>query len=286
MNTLGKLFIVLIFVMSIMFMSFSVVLYATHTNWKNQTEEKKIALDKVTSELNALKKQKADMETALNLEIQRKEKVIASLTTKASEITDENNKFRDDLAKLEEQVAQQVVAVQKSHEDTEKLRERLDGKSKALWDAQQDWAKMATELIQKTDEAHTLALQVSTYQSVGAKLASDYRDAVEVLKKHGLKPSPDLYSGIPPKDIRGLVTEVRPKGMIEISVGADAGLVKGHRLDVVRHLEGRSSYIGKIEIIKTEADRSAAVILPEFRRGTVQRDDSVEYIDVNELSAQ
>ena len=34
MNLVGKIFIVLILVMSLVFMSFAVVVYATHHNWK------------------------------------------------------------------------------------------------------------------------------------------------------------------------------------------------------------------------------------------------------------
>jgi hypothetical protein len=167
----------------------------------------------------------------------------------------------------------------------ERLRVRYDGASKALFDAQNDWVKMSTELVKKIDEAHSLALQVTTYQTVSSQLAKDYRDAVEVLKKHGLAADPDLYSGQPPAGIHGIVTEIRPRGIIEISVGADSGLIKGHRLDVVRNRDGRGSYIGKIEITETASDRAVARVLPEFRRGTVQRDDEVQYVDVNELTA-
>jgi hypothetical protein len=63
-------------------------------------------------------------------------------------------------------------------------------------------------------------------------------------------------------------------------------LTKGHQLDVVRNLEGRSSYVGKVEIIETAPDKSVAKILPEFRRGTVQKDDEVTYIDINSLTAK
>ena len=38
MNLVGKIFTVLIFVMSLVFMSFAVVVYATHRNWKEVVE--------------------------------------------------------------------------------------------------------------------------------------------------------------------------------------------------------------------------------------------------------
>ena len=45
MTLLGKIFTVLIMVMSVVFMSFSIVVYATHTNWKSEAEALKTNLD-------------------------------------------------------------------------------------------------------------------------------------------------------------------------------------------------------------------------------------------------
>jgi uncharacterized protein YlxW (UPF0749 family) len=36
MNLVGKIFVFLIFSMSVVFMSFAVMIYATHTNWKDE----------------------------------------------------------------------------------------------------------------------------------------------------------------------------------------------------------------------------------------------------------
>jgi hypothetical protein len=142
----------------------------------------------------------------------------------------------------------------------------------------------STELSIKIDEAHSLALQLATYQSMCAQLAKDYADAMEVIRKHGLVPDPALYTRKPPAGIRGTVTEVRGK-IIEISVGSDSGLVRGHQLDVVRNRDGRSSYVGKVETTETAPDRAVAIVMPEFRRGIVQRGDEITYIEVTELTA-
>ena len=36
MNLVGKIFVVCIFVMSMVFASFSIMVYATHTNWRDE----------------------------------------------------------------------------------------------------------------------------------------------------------------------------------------------------------------------------------------------------------
>ena len=285
MNLLGRLLIVLIFVGSIMLMSFSVVLYATHTNWRERAAKLEQDLKKKTTELSDLQKLKDAMETALQLEIKKQADRGVALSEKVRQLTGDCEEAKTEIADLKQELDNAVAAVRASHETTERLRMRLDGTSGSLHDAQKDWVDMSTQLAKKIDEAHSLALQVTTYQSVCAQLAKDYGDAVEVLRKHGLLSDPSIYDLTPPVGIQGKVTEVRPRGMVEISIGSDSGIVKGHQLDVVRNLEGRSSYVGKIEIVVTAPDRAVARVMPEFRRGVVQRDDDVTYIEVNELVA-
>jgi len=285
MNLVGKIFVILILIMSIMFMSFAVVIYATHTNWKERAAKLDADYKEAQKKVQQITTEKNDLETNLKEEISRRQGAINNLATKVEELEKQNKEFKDELTKLNENKEQTIAVVKLSHESQANLRAEVEGLRKNLRESQEKWAGLYTQYVAKTDEAHDLALKLSTYRSVGERLAKDYRDAVDVLKKHGLKPVPDMYTGIPPKGAGGIVTEVRPNGWIEISIGEDSGIMKGHRLDIVRNLDDRSSYIGKIEIVRTEPDRAAAVIMPEFRRGTVQRGDKVEYIDLNALSA-
>ena len=286
MNLLGRLLIVLILIGSIIFMSFAVVLYATHTNWKEQANTLEQKLKTKTDEYNELQKSKETMETALRLEIKRQTDRGVALTEKVRQLTDDNTQAQKNITELNVQLAERIKTAELSLNELNALRTRLDGISKALFDSQNEWVDMSTQLTKKIDEAHGLALQLATYQSVCAQLAEDYKKAVEVLRKHGLSPDPELYASRPPAGIHGTVTEVRPRGIVELSIGSDSGLVKGHQLDVVRNRGGSSSYIGKVEITETAPDRAVARFMPEFSRGIVQRDDEVTYIEVNEITAR
>jgi len=285
MNLVGKIFVILILVMSVMFMSFAVAIYATHTNWKEHATKLDTDLKEAQKKVQQITTEKDERLKELNEEISRRVAELGKLQTKVEELDKENKQFRDELTKLNENKEQAIAAVKLSHESQANLRAEVEGLRKDLRKSQEDWATLYSTYVAKTDEAHDLALKLATYRSVGERLAKDYRDAVDVLKKHGLKPVPEMYTGIPPKGVGGIVTEVRPNGWVEISLGEDSGILKGHKLDIVRNLDGRSLYIGKIEVVRTEPDRAAAVILPEFRRGTVQREDQVEYIDLNEFTA-
>ena len=285
MNLVGKIFVILILVMSVMFMSFAVAIYATHTNWKERATKLKTDLDEAQKKVQQITTEKEELSKELHEKISYRVAELGKLQTTVDELEKQNKEFKDDLTKLNEQEKEAIAAVKLSHESQANLRAEVEELRKDLRRSQEEWATLYSDYVAKTDEAHDLALKLATYRSVGERLTKDYRDAVDVLKKHGLKPVPDMYTGIPPKGVGGVVTEVRPNGWVEISLGEDSGILKGHKLDIVRNLDGRSSYIGKIEVVRTEPDRAAAVILPEFRRGTVQREDQVEYIDLNEFTA-
>ena len=281
MNLLGKLFIVLIFIGSIILASFSVVLYSTHKNWREMAVKLQDQLKVKTDELATSQKSRSDLEMALNLEIRSQVARNATLSERAAFLEQDNDVKNSELAGLREDLAQQVAAVERAGDMARALRSQLEGTSKELLDAQRDWAERTTELTKKTEEAHSLAALLSSYQTTSAQLAQDYRDVVEVLRIHGLSADPELYSRQPPSGITGVVTEVRPIGTVEISIGSDSGLARGHQLDVIRNREGRSTYVGKIEIVQTAADRAVAKVLPEFRRGVIRQGDEVTYIDLN-----
>jgi len=280
MNLLGRLFIVLIFIGSIGLASFSVVVYATHTNWRERATKLDQDLKEKTQDLANLQKLKADMESALTIETNRHAERIKALQVDVRQKTQDIQDKDVKLDELEQKLRAAVAAVQVSHETAQNLRERFDGLTEALYEAQNQWDEMYTDLIKEMDKSHGLAIQVTNYQATAAKLAEDFRKAMEVLRNNGLSPDPALYPAQPPSGIRGSVTEVRLRGMVEISVGSDSGLVKGHQLDVIRNREGRSAYIGKVEIIDTSADRAVARVMPEFRRGTVQLGDEVTYVEM------
>ncbi|MDR1480624.1 MAG: hypothetical protein LBJ00_16980 [Planctomycetaceae bacterium] len=286
MNLIGKMFVILIFAMCIMIMVFAVVIYATHTNWKIRADELKKENDDLVLKIDQFVKQRDDREKKLYTEITRKATAIATLQTKLNTVADDNQKLTAQNDELNKQKQQDISSVILSGQSMEKLRAELEGYRKDFREAQTKWASLYSTLVSKIDEAHSLAMDLAAFKAVGIQLAKDYQDAVEVLKKHKLLPQPELYLGTPPNGVHGLITQVRPQGWVEISIGSDSGLQKGHQLDVVRTLSGRSMLIGKISIDSLQPDKAAAIIIPEFRRGIVQVGDRVEVVSMNEVTAR
>ena len=50
-----------------------------------------------------------------------------------------------------------------------------------------------------------------------------------------------------------MITATPGAGLVEISLGSDQGLLKGHQLEVYRIGGGQSTYVGRIEVVQTDA---------------------------------
>lgn len=74
--------------------------------------------------------------------------------------------------------------------------------------------------------------------------------------------------------VDGVVLVVR-KDLVEISIGSDDGLRKGHRLDVYRE----STYLGRVAVRRTAPDRAVAEIIPAFHKGQIRKGDVVRTVN-------
>jgi hypothetical protein len=71
--------------------------------------------------------------------------------------------------------------------------------------------------------------------------------------------------------VEGVVTAVGAKDLLEISIGADDGLKKGHTLEIYRS----NSYLGRVQVMETWPDRAVVKIIPEYRKVIIKKGDRV-----------
>src|SRR5687767_4905979 len=111
MNLLGKIFTVLIFIMSLVFMSFAVAVYATHTNWKELVTNTEASPGKplgLKRQLEQLTEQKRDLERQIELvknalakEKAARTSALAAAEAKLGQLQTQLTQKNDELAKLE-----------------------------------------------------------------------------------------------------------------------------------------------------------------------------------------
>lgn len=288
MNLVGKIFIVLIFVMCLVWMGFSVAVYATHKNWKEIVEDPenglKFQVDRANEDNEELKDQKAKLESELAAEKAARRQVLAKLEMANAELKRQLVEQERDLNNEKQKATEALARLRDTEAEIAELRidilggtrdgQQVVGYREEIRQAQADRDKYFDELVKATDQLHQAANEYRALRARTTALAADLADAKEVLRLHDLQSKPAVYQGTPPT-VDGVVLKVGADGLLEISIGSDDGLLKGHTLEVVRQGGGVSTYLGRIVVTETSPDKSVCKVLPAFLQGAIQRNDRV-----------
>lgn len=281
MNALGKLFVVLIFVMSIVFMSFSMMVYATHKNWyqvvmnqePGQPKGLKFQVQELRQVNQDLKNRLDSLRQEFEQQLAARTEALAKLETERQILQQERDERQRQLTDLVQNERQAVAAMDAAHKTLASLREEVDRLRTNYREVQEQKNESFQQLVRLTDELNVAQNQLDTLKQVQMELNEQVARQKMVLERHNLDEF-EPADGLPP-DVDGIVTAVGRAGMIEISIGQDDGLRPGHTLEVYRRSGGRSRYVGRVEVVRTEPDRAAAKILPEYRKAAIQIQDRV-----------
>ena len=286
MNLVGKIFVVLIFVMSLVFMSFAVAVYTTHRNWREvvllprdqvvpgkevglkfQMEEAKVKNDELKNELDKVTRERDGEKTA-------RIDAVAKLENELKVLTDERKKREQEYAALVKSERDAVAAMKASQDNTAVAeKERADLRTEVL-QAQKDRDANFKEVVRLTDELHQAVNDKVQLQSRLTTLAQDLAKAKEALRYSNINENSDYKAKVPPK-VDGVILATPGAGLVEVSLGSDDGLRKGHQLEVYRVSGGASTYVGRIEVVKTASDRSVCKIDPKFQNSNMMKGDRV-----------
>jgi seryl-tRNA synthetase len=151
--------------------------------------------------------------------------------------------------------------------ELDKLREEIRVTQKDRDDQQHRVVDLTDELHQKVNEKNALKAR-------NEELAQQFAQAQAVLRHNNLSIDTPITNTPPAVD--GLVTAVADDNkLVEITLGSDMGVLKGHQLEVVRSAGGVSTWLGRIEVVEAKVDKSVCKVLPEYRKGAIQRGDRV-----------
>lgn len=272
MTLLGKILTMLIFVMSIVFMAFAIAVYATHRNWRelatgpNGLQQQLIVQeqkrDQLQTQFDETKKKLAMERASRRLEL-------SGLQSQRVEMQDALREQEAINETLVQQEAEATTALKIAETNLQRLKEEVDGLRTNIRTAQLDRDAQFKVVVEKTDllnQAESLVKQLKTRVS---QLTEQVARSREVLAKHELSEF-DPVIDIPPQ-LEGEVLNVGGTDLVEISVGSDDGLRKGHKLDVSRG----DRFIGRIVIVEAFPDRAVGEIVKELRKGRIQRGDRV-----------
>ena len=133
---------------------------------------------------------------------------------------------------------------------------------------------------------HNSGLALGTAVAKNKDLLGRVSILQQALEANGITADPTELAGraSPPPRIDGVILDSRPpqrqgaSELVEISLGSDDGLKKGHEMSIYRAgSKGgpQPRFLGKIVIVKTEPDKAVGQVIEGSRNGVIQKGDNV-----------
>ena len=283
MNLVGKIFVVMILIMSVLFMALAMAVYATHKNWREvvlndqATPDKPLGLARQLEKAKADKKELTDQMDKLTLQFKAEEKAktdaIAKLESELEVAKGELATLKATHDKLDAAQREAVAAMNATQANATRDRTEVESQRKQLQEARNDRDAHFKEVARLTDELNQAVNEKEQLRKRTDELAKDMAKADQVLRKFGLDKNKN-FANVPPI-VDGIITATPGAGLVEISLGSDDGLLKGHLLEVYRATGGQSTYVGRIEVVKTAPDRAVCKIDPKFQTSNMMKGDRV-----------
>jgi hypothetical protein len=301
MTVVGKILVFLNLVFALVVGAFVVLDYTTRTHWaagykKLEESYKVVAASNKTyqEEVAKLSKEKADLNEAMTTavgkmvelkgaddanrvaEIAAKE--LTRLRQKNEDLKGEVKTAKDDAAKARSEVAdfkavsdRALVDVKKRQDDVDKMRTTLKLETVKNIELQ----KQMNDL---RDRAVGAEIQQDAFKKMAGRLEEElqrtYRDMARMRANIGPGATSTARGKNPPPDnVEGLIRRTDSSGLVTITIGSDAGVARGHTMEVFR-LGRNPKYIGTIRIV--EVTHHQAVGQPASRlNGRIEVGDRV-----------
>jgi len=274
MTLLGRIFTLLVLLLSVAFFLISLLANASHLDHKKKVSTYQTQVKQLETTVDELKKLIEVTKTSLAQEQGSRRTALAALQTQldsskeqlAQATTDLNNKAAvltdqtqqlsatlDRVKLLTNQNATLKNEIDKIITDRNDQRRRVIGLTDKLNGLMSVETDLRAEMKRLQDSSTVYQARAETYDSA--------------LKALGVKDPDD----VPPTDLKGEVLSVGSNQSVVVSVGKDDGLREGHKLEVYRG----GQYLGRIEIRAVRDDQASGQILASFRKGFIQAGDKV-----------
>jgi hypothetical protein len=269
MNLIGKIFTLLIFFMSICFLVISVMVGASHRNWKEIASKKNDEASIAVKRLQDAKNSTTEQQKLLSAERVSRAFQLAQLE---SQLKTANANFISKEAELrkvieisQEQLAQLEKAEARLAQQDKEIVELTDKNNTLVDDISNQFA-LTRDLTNETFEQRN---QIGLLSEKEADMTNQLVKMEKVLSANGLTANSNTDHIVP--KLEGVVTRIGNDGLFAVSVGSDDGIKVGHEMDIYRN----DKYIGKATVVNVLPDISALKSNKDYMRGTVQEGDYV-----------
>ena len=272
MNLIGKIFVVIILVLSVIFMGLAMAVYSTHKNWKAAVDSQNTQIRSLTSE----KKQETSKYhldvSNLRLELDSVSQQIRKLESERDALIARNEEIQTSLSGLTQIHRDATAALKTTQDNNAQLAQENTGLQREIIVAQESADSSFSKTLETTSDLHDTAIKLDSELERNAALTEQVSNMTIVLRRNDINPA--TRPGDVKPLVNGYVSDIQRRAgseVIELTIGSDDGLKKGHTLEVFRN----NKYLGRAEVLQTTPDRAVARIIPSLKKGRILEGDRV-----------
>ncbi len=284
MNTVGKIFVVLILFTSLAVLSFALVVTAPHPDWNAIANRSRAAAGEgaplgLKFQLDDAKSIKEQLEAERDSLAAELEPNHASQVAKRKRIQQLENTIKDLQAdndprrkELEQRSAEARLDTTRIKVAQRRLSRGVDEQERLLPELrrkEQIRDEKLARYVSYQDEANNQSDHITQVERFVQRSAHRVSELRSMLVAHRIDPDAGSTDAAP--RVNGVITSVGGNRLIEISIGSDDGLTKGHTVDIYRG----GTYLGRAEVLETEDDKAVARLLKDFRKAPLRKGDRV-----------
>jgi hypothetical protein len=241
----------------------------THRTWRDKAMAHKATIEELRDTNERLRVEASRADDALAIEQAARRFALAALQSRQE---DQAQQLASNIKQLSDKQAENDKISSTLLQNTailDNLGKEVTGLRDEIRLAQQARDEKFATVIALTDSYSGLQGSVATLKETEAQLLAQHSRMKLVMDAHELTEYTPVVD-IPPR-VDGIVTKVGDESLIEVSIGSDDGLRKGHTLEVYRN----NAYLGRVEVMQLEPDRAVCKIIPAYRKGIIKRGDRV-----------
>jgi hypothetical protein len=268
MTFVGKILVIVIVLFSLLFMGISTVAFSTARNWMAHTrveqkkaEELKKKLNDAQAAAEAAKKGLEDAKNDFDVRTKQLNVQINTLKDEQKRNLDQYTAARSQLVAAQETAKSTLVEVEARREQTNQLRVQESAVEKQANEFKLHQADL-------TDRIRELERGLDTATKNNADLRERVAKYSVLLRQNGLSDDISQIKGLEsPPPVMGEVKRVDSSNRrIEVTIGADDGLVAGHELFIYR-VKPRPEYLGKLAIVAVDPDQAVGKVVGNTYQG-------------------
>ncbi len=270
MNLIGKIFIVIIVVLAVLFMGLSMAVYSAHRNWPEAVKVAQEKLSTVEAELEREKNRYQRLESQLTAEIDTAGQQVRKLESERESLAQRNDEILQEVNKLRAERADATAMVASTQQNNERLADENSGLRVEIRANQQAKDVAFNKVVETTEDLHDTSIKLDSAVERNRQLVTDLGQWRTAATNAGVDP----YVNLPAPNLGGFVSAIRKtpgSTRIEITLGADDGIKQGHTVEVFRG----ENYLGRATIQTTAPDRAVGVMIPELQKGQILEGDRV-----------